>query len=647
MANEPTNQFPSPSDEVGIVESKFNAAKYVRWHHEPQWFLNAAFIAGRQWIRWNRTLRTVQDLPEDPQRVRLTINRILPVFTIRKAKVLRNLPRLSVAPASTEDEDTAAAKAGSLLLQYVWDDQAMDTVVAKLMNAMMTYGTAFLKVFWDEEKESALTEVVGAFDIYPDIGANTWGDCRWMIHARPVSVDVIRAAYPGIGSYVQPENTDAQTSTYQQRLSRDNTGTKGAFFQENRAVLKEYWELPTDQYPEGRLIVTAGGRVLDSREFPYDNKELPFIPFTEIEHESRLWGDALVSHLLPLQKEYNKRRSHLVENANTMTRPIWLVPSGSIAEGAFTGRPNEKVYYNPLYGKPEQALSAPIPNYVIQSEQANLQDIFEISGIHEVSRGTAPAGVESGVALAQLIERDDTSMYPIMLMVEEGMKRWGKWNLILHDEFLRGRKMLKIVGENNELEVMEFKASDIKKNFDVRVIPARALPTSQAARQSFILQLWRDGAIVNERGQPDTTRLLEMLELGNFEKHFEEASAQKSVARSENIHMLKGELAVVEEYEDHPVHMAELDRFRKSPRFKKQPEHIKQIFKQHYEDHKAAMVQTVKDVQALAGGMVGPSAGAMPPQTPPDSGFSGENAASVAPDLTGEGDSLNLGQEAV
>ena len=163
----------------------------------------------------------------------------------------------------------------------------------------------------------------------------------WVCHEKVRDIDYIKETY---GVEVQEESGIAESNLYESKL----TSISGVSFQkkEHSAVVHEYWELP-GKYPKGRRITTCEDKVLFYSEdigFGDGERELPFFPFFHINVPGRIFPTCIVEQLIPIQREYNKSRSQIIENKNLVGNPIMIAPRGSLDEDP-TNEPGQFLEY--------------------------------------------------------------------------------------------------------------------------------------------------------------------------------------------------------------------------------------------------------------------------------------------------------------
>ena len=90
------------------------------------------------------------------------------------------------------------------------------------------------------------------------------------------------------------------------------------------ALVKEFWERPTKDHPQGRLIVVANGVLLyylDRLPYMVGDDNRPALPFTKcvcITRPGCFWGKSIVQRMIPLQRRYNAVRNRIAEYLNRL-----------------------------------------------------------------------------------------------------------------------------------------------------------------------------------------------------------------------------------------------------------------------------------------------------------------------------------------
>ncbi|AHF08570.1 portal protein [Desulfitobacterium metallireducens] len=484
---------------------------------EQQWAVNIAFLTGKQWIVYDKSSQKIVERPKDDWwEERVTINRIRPVVRTELAKITKSKIQFNVIPASNEEEDIDASKVGTQAIDFVWRNTNMDEKRFKSALWQITTGTSIQKTFWNDslgeevqlntldehgnfaldEKGNEITQtkrlgdidnsVVSPFDFVFDPSATEFDNAKWCCERILKTVDEVKDTYD---VEVSPEGGLSSTNIFNGILANVN-GQQSDFkpiSMENGVVVKEYWEKPSKKYPKGRHITIANGKLLQFEDNPYD-----ILPYFLTPHNlvpGRVYGSSNIEDLIPVQREYNKTRTQRRLNQTRTGNPRFLYQINSLIDEP-TNEPGEKLGYKKGYNQPNWETPPSEPGHIQAELDLQLRDFEDISGIHEVSSGTAPTGVKSGIAIAFLGEQDETKFGPIIHNIETTYENWAKFVLVLMQKYYIEPRMIKIVGKNGQVNVKEFQGSDLKGNKDVKVVSGSAMPKSTVARQNFVLDLW-------------------------------------------------------------------------------------------------------------------------------------------------------------
>lgn len=590
---------------VKYVEDQLKKSKKDAF--ELQACLNIAFFAGQQWLKVDRTQGKFYNVTLEPWQVRLVENRIQPIVRTELAKITKNKFVMYVNPATLDDKDIKAARTAEKVNEYLEYALSLQEKDRELCLWGLTSGLAFMKPFWNPTKGRAFDDgtgnvihegdvdccVVSIFELKFDTSCNRWEDISWISHEKIRSIDYIKQVY---GVEVEPEDNLTTSNIYEAKI-QNLSSIEGVSYQkkDNSAIVHEYWELPAAEYPTGRRITTCADKVLVYEEDigfgPQDDteRELPFFPFFHINVPGRLFPTCIVEQLIPLQRELNKSRSMIKENLNLVGNPILLSQKGNLDDTP-TNEPGQVLEYN--ISKPEY-LSPPTLGADIYRDIDYTISAFEfVSGQHETSHGTTPAGVTSGTAIGYLQEQDDTKLGPSTANYITCKQKYKKYMLKMVQKLYEEMRTLRIAGDNKKVEVMEFQGSELT-SIDVRVNEATMFQTSKAASQDFILKLVQYGILLPDR-ERDRQLIMEVLEFGIMDNVYSEMEQDVSQASIENEKFTKGQNSLVMDFYNHDVHVKEHNKFRKSENYLNLPIEIQTMINSHVQAHMDYLVQAIE-----------------------------------------------------
>lgn len=582
--------------ETGKLLEGFKNSTNAREPFERQWRMNLAWLLGKHYVLWHKSQKRLYEPSAPSWRVRLVVNRIFPIWRSNLGRLLKTRPLPDAIPASGDEQDVLTAKVADKLIKYIWKTSDLDGHRSiELYGWMLAAGCAFTQQWWDpdagellsypevvepkelmESPEKALqnmgeitVSVVPPFEIYPDPAATSMDNLNWMWHAKAVHIDILKERYPekasnisadsSLETMVWPFDTQAVSGTF------GSGSVMGAPQLKEHTLLKEYYEKPSKKFRKGRHAIFAGDTFIKlDEELPNDSGTIPLTKFDYVVFPGRFWGGSFIEQIIPINQEYNRTRSQIIESKNMLSKPKLLVPiTAEISSEAFTSEPGEKITYNPLGGRPEPWVPPPIPGYVLQELERNEQDMMEVSSYHWISRGMNPPGVRTAAGLALLQEADDTPIGPVLLWNEASWRQVGEHIIELGKQHYTEPRTA-YMGIGNEAEVIEFHRNKLQGKYKVRVDMGSALPMSRAAKMQFALELLNHGGFRDESNKIDEAKFFKFLEMETAIDIFQEDNLDIRIARTENVEM-RDRLTIFEpgEYDNHVVHLDQHVRFMK------------------------------------------------------------------------------------
>ena len=621
---------------VAELNEKYEQAKSARFVHEPDWMLNRAFFAGKQWVMYAGGRVSTPRI--DSRRQLVTDNRITPVVTSRVARKSKNRPMFSATPQGADDKAIDAARVGERILENDWEALAIQS---KLFMALLwadVCSDGFLKIYWDKTKgekiqylegpDGPLTDENGAplraeaaqqlppeileqvevkeiaagdlcvetmsvFEIFPDPLATSMDDIEWLIEEKVRSVEYCRRRYPADASGAPYDPTP--DSEIPSAVSEGWTGgvyvTGGATGSYRGVKVREYWCKPSSKYPNGWRAVWANDNLLVSEE-PFD--PMPYVKFGSVQVPGRFWSHAVVTDLRGPQQDLNIIRTQIKENARRLGNPA--VAISRQANVRYDGTPGELVEYDSTVQDPIPQFMQPpsIPVYV-ENEVARIEkSIEEISGMHEVSRATVPPGVTAASAINLLQEADETRLGPEIQQMEQALGHLGTKILKNRAAYNSDERLIKIAGEDGNWDIFAFKGEMLGEDPQVEVQAGSQMPRSKAAKQAAMTEvlglMLQYGVPVDER---NLRKFLKDYEVGGLDRLFEGFSEDAKQVNRENRQLLQGNPVGINSFDNHEFHIAEHTEFQKTSRYDGLDDQLKMIFDAHVAAHRTSMVEMV------------------------------------------------------
>lgn len=424
-------------------------------------------------------------------------------------------------------------------------------------------------------------DVCSYFEIFPDPLAKSWDEMKWLIQAKVRPISYFKDHYEERGELVQEEDVWLNSLQYEARINsmNTNTGSSGtpSSQMKNSAIEISYYEKASKKHPFGRHIIVANGVKLKDSILPID--EIPFVKFDDIVVGGKFCGEAVITHLRPLQDQLNKGKTMRAAFLNRMlTGKMTAARGANLAAEALNDQSGEVVEYDPVPNAPDSgrpmALTMPsIPQYAYQEEDVLKSDMNDTAGINEASRGQMPSASIPAIGMQLLVEQDDTRIGTETEGHEYSYADLGRIILKFVGDYYKTDRLLKTVGENQEYTVRTYRGEDLKENYDVSVVRGSTLPGSKVLKRQEILNLYERGLFGNPQDQLVQQNVMSMLEFGDEYQAWQRRSLRMAQIQRGIEMIQQGVKPPVSEFDDHALWVQELDDFRISEKgLKLQPE---------------------------------------------------------------------------
>jgi hypothetical protein len=648
-------QGENASYSIEELKKKHREAKAVRERFIPDWVLNLAFYVGGdlQWCYWNRGRLDRPFIAE--WRELVTDNRIQPVILARAAKKVKNRPAFIITPSTSDEGDIDASKIGEKVLEADWTGLGLQK---KLFQAILFADitcAGFWKIYWDSTKGDSAEFVydqnnqpvmTNGAPTRPDAYDNGLPD--GLDDADPRSGRRLRGRSLSLRALPRPDRHHARGGgvgrggegplgrVRQAPLQRRPEGRRrrthrpgrvtsvllgGLLPGRHRSVQGRQGvrvlERPSTEFPSGKRCVWAQDQILLEDDQPLD--PMPYVMFSGIRVPNRFWPTSVASQLRGPQVALNKIESQIAQNAERIGNPALM--KSRQANVHYTGIPGEEILYDSTVqdAVPQYLVPPEVPTYVREQIDRITDSIQEISGMHEVSNATVPAGVTAASAINLLQEADDTRIGPEIQDMETQLAQAGTKILILRATYNSDERLVRIAGEDGNWDIFSFRGQMLHGNTQAEVQAGSAMPRSKAAKQAAMIELlqlmFQYGAELDPR---DLRNFLKEYDVGGLDRLFESITTDEMQVQREQRLMSQGTAVDINPWDDDQYHIAAHQDFQKTDRYAQLGPNIQQIFQAHVLAHQERQVQTTNlAVQAQQPQIPGMNGGG---NAPPDMG---------------------------
>ncbi len=581
------------------------------------WKINMNFLMGNQYCSVGYGGQLEENDRQFFWQEREVYNHIAPIFDIRFAKLSRIKPEINVLPASNDERDKQTAKVSKKIYKSLKNKLEIENKVSQGIKWSEVCGTVFYKVTWnpnlgqvvgiDENGGKVRSgevefSVVSPFEIYPDSAVNeSLKDCQSIIHAKAYSTSQIKSMF-GVDVKGEKINTFS--------LDNVSVGVGGLGFngtvpkiidavKEDSAIVIERYQRPDAVYPEGRLTIVAGDKLVYDDVLPFicgedKTRDFPFVKQTSIEEPGCFWGTSVIERLVPVQRAYNAVKNRKHEFINRLSLGVLSVEDGSVDLDNLEDEglcPGKVLVYRQGSSEPKYLQSESLPSGLSDEENNLLEEFNKISGVNDLVSASNISSNISGNALELLISQDETRLNASIESIKFAVKDIAKKILKLYKQYAIFPRIAKIIGENGQIEMFYFSSSDITSD-DIELENQTDGSQTLAQRREMLFTLLDKGLLYDEDGKLSNRmkcKILEMLGLGIWENAQDVKELHIKKAGNENLKMLDGISCKTSEIDDDNLHLNEHIAFMLGEDFEKRKlenSNIEKLFLEHIHAHK-------------------------------------------------------------
>ena len=539
---------------------------------------------------------TYRAIPTSNRKPKMRDNLVWDLVDQKTAEISKSSTKVAFIPQSYFDsDDINNVKACKILCQSRMEEIKFDRLISKMDRMMFLFGHTISEICWNENTGPLNPNYVEKKKKYNGKVPKTDKD-GVVIEGKYLSDNEMRLGDVDIKLHLPyhcfPEETKRSIKEcdyfeticwmFKQEVEAKYPKAKGKIkdnsqvywnmeggdiaIPDNMTMVRTFWHKPTEYYPEGCKIIYCDDMILDWIDFPYEDKELPFVEDKDIEVFDEFWGRPFIVNIEQFYKMNNSIWSNLARNHGVLGAPKYVYPEGSVDKQSLNNEFGSIAYRGP------QAPQVLQHNYVNRGELELSNLISQRSGklarLFDISRGNVPQGVTAAQAMRLLEDQQfqamavtaDNRKQRILDIYRCVVKRMAQY--YTPDD---GRTV-RILGLNNSYLMKSFKKFDFNLIYDMRLENASALSQSPTGRKADIVDL-------NTANQKDPLfsrkEMIKILDLNLLEAFQDEVTFAIDTARQCLDMLLEGEEAPAPEGTDGLVEFyGVFSRFVESPEFK-------------------------------------------------------------------------------
>lgn len=542
------------------------------------------------------TKTNVRYVPGSSKKPKMRDNLVWDLVDQKTAEISKSTPKVAFIPQSYFDQDDINnAKACKILCQSRMEEMKFEQLLSQQDRVMFLFGHTISEVCWDDEAGPLNPKYVAKKKQYGGKVPKT-DEMGVVLEGKYLSDEEMRLGdvviKPLLPWYCFPEETKKCVKecdyfeTIEWKFKEEVEATwpksKGKITEnahimwemssanlaipDNMVMIRTFWHKPTKFFPEGCKITYCEDLILEWIDFPYEDKELPFVEDRDIEVMDEFWGRPFVVNIEQYYRMNNSILSGQARNHGVLSAPKYVAPEGSVDKQSLNND------FGLIQFRGNVAPQVLQHNYVNRGELELQNSISSRTGklarLFDISRGNVPPGITAAQAMRLLEEQQFQAMsvtssnrkqrvLDLYRMVIKRMAQYYKPD---------DGRMSRILGANNSYLMNSFAKFDFNLIYDLRIENKSALSDTQSGRMAEIIDL-------NTANQQDPLfgkkEMIKLLGLNLVEAFSDEVTYSVDTARQCLDMLINGEMAPAPEATDGLLEfLGVFSRFVESPEFK-------------------------------------------------------------------------------
>lgn len=410
-----------------------------RRRYDYEWMVRDLFRRGYQFSRYQPTTQTV--ILASRQSAKIPINITLAQMRSIRNQVTSFRPKFECLPKGTAPESETQARYAGKMLDYLFDHLNLKKKIKEtvIQGLMFSVGGPW-QIVYDEEKKEVGCWLIDPFDFYFDPLAEELEDAEYCIKAvrRPLYEVIYNQEFNKLARReVTGGEARLAVSEYKQFMLQALKFVTQFNREESPSVIlfEGYFRIRDSETgkPHLRKVIWTDQNSIPLLYEDLDTNEYDFAIYHADLNPKEIYGEGWMKHVMPLNRALNSLESSVFDYNYKVAKGRIVVDRDSGVR-AIHNQHGEIISKN--RGAEVRALDMPPLPVATQNQIERIERYLEdVGGAHDASLGRVPAGVKSGVGVAELKQADATSQDDLVDNLEDFLT-------------LVGQKMLKKVAQN-------------------------------------------------------------------------------------------------------------------------------------------------------------------------------------------------------
>ena len=636
MEPTPTTTVDEPVFTAKMVRDAWDKGSRAIRQERQNAMLNQCFLLNQHWNFWNPASGRLEEVPRNPDRVRATVAKVGPDSARILAKLTSRPLVWEVPPKSPDDTAIQASRTSEAALAEVAREQGWEEIRFDHAHVAWTAGVGGIAVEWDDTVgttigvtpdgleiktgDVALT-VVSIHEIVVEPGTRDARKARYWIQGIAMPCQEVKDIH-GLDK-LPPSDARAVDGVYR-------SGNGSGSMDVPLTMVYTYYERPMAGKP-GRVATVIDNTIVKQGPWPFPFTDRLNLAMCKVSPIHGKWvGHTPVTDAVPVQAAFNASWSSIIEHMKQAGNARMWVPYGTLEDlEDLSDLSGEAVFFNPINGQRPQFESPPsMPDWWVRQPDMLGSQMDNILGQKEVSRGGAPAGIESGIALSILAENDDTMIGRFGRNMADMWGDIASMVLKVYEARVTESRSAMVQMPNARVpEVVKWNGAMLNGHTSAYVPTDAIQPRNRSAQQAYAFQLYDRGIIKTPQ------ELAKVADLPDSDDLLAGIDPDTARAQRENAHLSAGQPRTVDTIDDHQNHIFLHRNFVRSERYEQLDPQIQQLIRKHIAAHELYAAQQAAQAAMAAG--ISPIAAALPTEATtvvtPDGLAAGAALAQLSP----------------
>lgn len=492
--------------------------------------------------------------------VQICVNEARVLITQLIALISKSRLAFSAIAQTNEDSTLTSARVANAILAQTVSRKNIDKLGDKMLEYSMVTGRSYIIPEWDNtlgdiyiSDEDGKTYHTGDVTYHIPFPSDVIFDYRceeveewdWFIHrVRKNRWDLI-AQHPRKRDAILalPQAPDVFTESL-------NSSANSAY--NDFVYVYKFFHKPTPASPQGRILYFS-----DERTIYYDqSNDYGFLPIIECKPERLMltgFGYPGMSTLLPLQTMLDTCFSAISTNNSALGVQAITCPTQANIDVRDVGGMNF-ILFDAVPGVANSGAPSPLQLTATAPETFKFTDMLrsylvELSGLNQAIRGTPPAGVDSGRAIATLSSNAIELTSSISKAYIRALEQLMYYTILCYRQFATVPQVVSILGDNNVAIAEKFIGTDLQDVKSVSMKVAAPIAQTSSGRLTIAQDLLEAGLI------KDSNQYIEVLETGSVQAAYSGILDEQALIKQENQNLLEGGFVRVVATDSHASHI--------------------------------------------------------------------------------------------